>query len=157
MKFLWKNGKGRMGGRKKTRFWMKTEGEAQREGEAGFRNQSARISPGSLPAVLIHDTVTSRTGLTGLLVRLNLAKLCNMLTRYSPAAGALWVRVEVSWGVQTSRIWTGERQREDCRCRNNVNKGLEVGSTHFNPVVGLGAKHRKHGHVMNKHQSGDRS
>lgn len=41
---------------------MKTEGEAQREGEAGFRNQSARIPPGSLPAVLIHDTVTSRTG-----------------------------------------------------------------------------------------------
>lgn len=39
---------------------MKTEGEAQREGEAGFRNQSARIPLGSLPAVLTHDTVTSR-------------------------------------------------------------------------------------------------
>ena len=39
---------------------MKTEGEAQREGEAGFRNQTARLPPGPLPAVLIRDVVTSR-------------------------------------------------------------------------------------------------
>lgn len=65
--------------------------------------------------------------------------------------------VEVSWGAQTSRISTGERRREDCRCRNNVNKGLEAGSTQVYPMVVLGAKHRKHGKAMNRDQSGDRS
>ena len=59
--------------------------------------------------------------------------------------------------AQTSRIWTAERRREDCRCRNNVNKGLEAGSTHIHPGVGLGAQHREHGTVMNKDQLGDRS
>lgn len=37
MKILWKNCKGRMSGRKKKkRFWIKTEGKDQREGEAWF-------------------------------------------------------------------------------------------------------------------------
>ena len=150
---------GKNGWKKKNKILNENRRGGSKRGRGRFPEPECPHSPG-FPARCPHSwhgDEQNRGRLTGLLVRLNLAKLCNMLTRYSPAMGALWVRVEVSWGVQTSRIWTGERQREDCRCRNNVNKGLEVGSTHFNPVVGLGAKHRKHGNVMNKDQSGDRS
>lgn len=142
---------GRLGRRKKQDSEWKLKGRLK-EGEAGFQNQTAHTLPSHRCPHPWRGDEQNSTRLTGLWWGLNLVKL-SWCSGSTVSSGTLWVLVEVSWGAQTSRVSTGERRREDCRCRNNVNKGLGRG---FGPTQWGGAgccKHKKHGKAMNRDQS----